>query len=589
MESSLTPREQKRLESDTKILNAAAKIFGARGYANATLTEIAAEAGVSQGLVSQRFGSKENLLNRVFEQTRILSFFSEEDRHLPQAMYVFLDHLKREVRSNPAWFSFLAMIHTGVDTPPSLEEKTRSVFLRTPLFPAIVEAQQQGYLPKGEPWDIFRVFFRNATNLIGWYHRFSLPMPDNDTFLYAIQYSRREKETQARLKSQTEAIHSLQSDQDMLFAAVSSLYPLIIFSNLTANEYHMLEYDCFTTKRAKNTGTYDDLIQVGASTIPNDIQKNQFLELFLREHVIEAAAAGKRELLLRHQQTGDDGIDRWIETRVLLRPSGSGELLTITLSKPIDDEMARIRSYEEALIRAEFDLTAKTRFLSSLSHEIRTPMQVILGYSELAKHNADDPEKVRDCMEKMRLPGERLTAMLDKALALVNRPEGNHICEVRVNINDCVSLLMDYARQLAERKGVALRYEAKNLRDCDIYADEIHLNQITMALICNAIDSSAPGGSIRVCFEQLQSDRPGTAPYRFTVTDNGIGMSRDALEHIFEPAHTPAPDGVQEAANNLSMPMIKRYLNRMGGSIKIQSELHKGTTVTCVLPCRQVL
>lgn len=579
MNETLTARTQKRADSDGRILQAAAKIFGKLGYSQATLTMIAEEAGVSQGLVSQRFGSKENLLREVFDQTRILSFYKEGEQHLPQAFYILLDHLKREVVENPEWFSFLSMIHVGRDTPQSFEDHTKEVFLSTPLYAAIEEAQAKRDLPAGDPWNIFRVFFRNATNLIGWYHEFSLPMPGNESFLYAIQYSRRQKETEAALLSQQNEIHTLQTDRDILFSAVSDIYPLIIFSNLTQNTYYMLEYDNFTTRRAADKGAYDELIRVGASTIPNAIHCEQFQRLFGRENVINAFKRGKRQLCLRHRQIGDDGVYRWIETRILFNESKSGDILAISLARQIDDEMDRLRSYGEALEKAELAAGAESRFLANLSHEVRTPMNAVLGYADLLTRRADDPEKVRDYARKIHISGENLMSLLTPALDAANLSSSENGREIKVSINESFAGTFAMMVDLARQRNVTLDYHVGDLRDDSVYTDKIRMQKCIMSIIFRAINESAPGSCVLLKLKQLSDPQPDTVSLRLTVHSNGTRLTDDLLDRVLD-------DSQKLEELSLDLAQIQKEITALGGSVSIRTR-ENSHTVACTFNFRR--
>lgn len=565
MDNTMTTRAQRRTESDSRILRAAAKIFGSLGYSRATLTDIALEAGVSQGLVSQRFSSKANLLEETFRQTQVLSFYSEEDRHLPQVFNILLDHLKREVAEEPEWFSFLSMIHTGTDdVPQSFTDLTYEMFSSTPLLSAIVEAQEQNDLPAGNPWDLFRVFFRNAINLIGWHHEFGLPMPGNESFLYAIQYNRRQKEADAAIIRQKKEIQCLENERDMLFSAVSDLYPLIICSNLTQNTYFMLEYDHFTTKRASDQGVYDDLIRVGASTVPDETQRRQFLRLFERENVIRAYESGKRQLCLRHLQTGDDGIVRWIETRVLFKGCACGSLRTITLSRQIGDEMERLQRYGEALQNAELAEGAKSRFLSNLSHEIRTPMNNISGCTELLQRHADKPDKVRGYAEKMRTAEEELMELLSQALDAANLSPVGAVHEIKLNINECCSVILANAGKIAEARGIELRGTIGALRDDYVYTDEIRLNRSVMRLIVGAINESVPGDYVQITLEQLDDAQENTPCFRLTI--RRIGSETDGAPE------RKSDDAPQEAVASPKLEQIREDIRALGSTLEIRTE-----------------
>ena len=588
MENTLTARAQKRIESDNRILHAAAKVFGSLGYSRATLTDIANEAGVSQGLVSQRFGSKENLLCETFKQTRILSFYDDENCHMPQVFYVLLDHLKKDVTEEPDWFRFLGMVYTGTDDiPDSFADLTKEMFLKTPLHSAIVEAQELEYLPAGDPWDLFRVFFRNAVNLIGWHNEFGLPMPENDYFLYAIQYSKRQKQVRTMLRNQRYEIQKLEAGRDVLFTAISEIYPLIICCNLTQNSYHMLEYDRFTTTRADSEGKYDNLIQEGLISIPNEIHRRQFARMFGRENAIRSCESGKQSLTLRHLQTGDDGVTRWIETRMIFQECECGEHLAITLSRPVDDEMKRLQSYGEALQNAELALGAKSRFLSNLSHEIRTPMNVITGYTELMKRHTKEPDKILDYVSKMGSAEKDLMDMLTQALDAADISLSGASDVIKINISECCGGVQTFAFDLADQKGVDLSYNVGTLRDDYIYADEIRLQKSVMNLIIRAINESASGDSVRIYLEQLEDPDPDTVCLRLTI-HNGINTECGIALHegdglVQNPSAAPACSGSEDAELGVAasdIEQLQKDIENLGGTLDIRHEEH-GKTAVC--------
>lgn len=570
----LVTRAQKRAGSDGRILDAAAKVFGSQGYSKATLARIAEEAGVSQGLVSQRFGSKENLLNEVFEQTQILSFYNEESQHLPQAFFTLLDHLKQEVSEEPEWFSFLNMIHTGTDTPESFEKCTKDKFNSTPLRSAIEEAQNREDLPFGDPWDIFRVFFRNATNLIGWYHEFGLPMPENSYFLYAIQYSFHQKETEAKLESQKCAIQTLKADRDILCTAISDIYPLIIFGNLTKNTYSVLECERFPTKRALDEKTYDELVNSSASTIPVEIHREQFLRLFSREALLQAYQNGKRQLNLRLQQVGDDGIIRWVETRVIIRQCDCGGILTISFSRPVNDEMERLLSYSEALQKADLAAGTSSRFLTNLSHAIRTPMSTVIGYTELLKRHPEEAEKVLDYANKMSVSEKELMDMISQALDAAHLSMNTGGNMIRLSISESSNTILSNAVKLADQRNVKLSYQLGHFSDNYIYTNEILLQRAVMGLFILAINESFPEDTVQVTLDQLPDPDKNLVQIRLSIHDSGVEMNDALLRKALD--ESPKAEGIQ-----MDLARIREELHGLGGTLQMLTG-EEGNTYVCL-------
>ena len=127
---------------------------------------------------------------------------------------------------------------------------------------------------------------------------------------------------------------------DMLLSAMTEVYPLCIFSNLTSNTYHIFEYDNFPTKKASVSGNYDELVRVGSATVPDAVQSREFAATFDRKHLLDLYAKGQKSVMLRHEQNGDDGVVRWMETTTYFRRAkGSGDILTVTTAKCIDEDV----------------------------------------------------------------------------------------------------------------------------------------------------------------------------------------------------------------------------------------------------------
>ncbi len=198
MSTRLTPRGKRRIDTDEKIVQAAIHQFGSKGFTAASLTDIAAEAGVSQGLVSQRFESKEKLLEDAFKVTPAASFFLDESAgpgapaagdsasDLSAALLFLVAALKKEQRSNKRRFAFTAMLYTAHDVPDSFIALSDALFRETPLPSLIKQGQTAGTLPKGDAYRLFTTFYKNALSLIRDCTETGLLLPDDTYFLTVL-------------------------------------------------------------------------------------------------------------------------------------------------------------------------------------------------------------------------------------------------------------------------------------------------------------------------------------------------------------------------------------------------------------------
>lgn len=190
MEENISSRERKRIESDQRILAATVAVIGKKGYANSNIREIASEAGITPGLIMQRFETKENLLvqaihytNRVWKSVRI-----------PKAMsaYTLLMHIiadaKRMYWENTDNFDFIYQVASSADIPESVRTLQREIFYERGMHEVLRTAQLQGNLPEGDLAVLYNIFICNALRLIRDYSRTGLKMPRDEGFLALIQY-----------------------------------------------------------------------------------------------------------------------------------------------------------------------------------------------------------------------------------------------------------------------------------------------------------------------------------------------------------------------------------------------------------------
>ena len=278
----------------------------------------------------------------------------------------------------------------------------------------------------------------------------------------------------------------------------------------------------------------------------------------------------------------------------VIRPDGSGSENKAIIGVFDDDE--RVRSellqqeqLEEARDRAEAANKAKSTFLFNMSHDIRTPMNAIIGFTNMAQKNVNDPERVADSLGKVKSASAHLLQLINDVLDMARIESGRmEIDEVRTNIRMSTDMLATVMQEEAGKKGISFDCRYAELRDENVYADELHVNQVLMNVLSNAVKYTRSGGHVAYTIEQLPDPQPDWASYRFTVADNGIGMSEEFVRHIFEEFAREASStksGVE--GTGLGMSIVKRLVDKMGGTIDIQSALGEGTTVTICFTFRK--
>lgn len=320
------------------IIRAAIAEFAEKGYTGATTRSIAARAGVSNGLLGKYFESKENLLYVIVGRDTLDRIFDGIDESDPYEIFcIYIDYFRKQQKEDPLRFKIHSNLTHDLNTPVLIYENNRKQFSGSLMEKAISEAQGEGKLIEGDAYKIFTLFFKSLFLLFNQYSNIGADVPDNDTLLSLLGYKHKEivfEEQKTRLSNR-------EKDLQLLLAAVRETYPLSIFANLSQNNYHMIDYDNFTTRKAKSSGSYEELIAVGASTIPDEGDREKFSTLFNRDNLIKAYEDGEKERTLIHVQRGDDGVDRWMSTRCVLSKNSNDDIIALCISGDVDRDIKR--------------------------------------------------------------------------------------------------------------------------------------------------------------------------------------------------------------------------------------------------------
>ena len=241
-----------------------------------------------------------------------------------------------------------------------------------------------------------------------------------------------------------------------------------------------------------------------------------------------------------------------------------------------------------AVEKAETANRAKSTFLSNMSHDIRTPMNAIIGFTTLAISNIDDKDRVKDYLTKTLASSNHLLSLINDVLDMSRIESGKiHLEEVEVNLSDVLHDLKTIVSGQIYAKQLELYMDVMDVTDEDVYCDKTRLNQILLNLLSNAIKFTPAGGTVSVRVRQLAGKVHGCGQYEFRIKDNGIGMSQEFAQKIFEPferERTSTVSGIQ--GTGLGMAITKNIVDMMGGTIEVQTAQGKGTEFTVCVPMR---
>ena len=242
----------------------------------------------------------------------------------------------------------------------------------------------------------------------------------------------------------------------------------------------------------------------------------------------------------------------------------------------------------EALQTAENANKAKTDFLSNMSHDIRTPMNAIIGMTSLIRHDAANKAKVIEYADKIDISSQHLLGIINDVLDMSKIEAGKTVFKYTdFSILDFITELNTIFHSQIDEKNQTLTIIKENIRHEWVNGDRVHLMQIFSNLVSNAVKYTQEGGKIQFLVEECETKSSVYAKYRFLVSDNGMGMSADFKDTIFD-AFTRAESSMTNKiqGTGLGMAITKNLVEAMGGTIDVESELSQGSCFEVLIDLR---
>lgn len=243
------------------------------------------------------------------------------------------------------------------------------------------------------------------------------------------------------------------------------------------------------------------------------------------------------------------------------------------------------RRLRETAVLAEQASEAKTQFLSSMSHDIRTPMNAVLGMTDIARRNVDDPAFVTECLDKVTSAGNHLLTLINDILDISKVESG----QMRLNpssfsLERSISSIEDMIRPQLFEKRLDFRGEYSDIPHKYIVADELRLNQILINLLTNSVKYTKPGGSVSFTVREEPAADSANTRLVFIVEDNGIGMSEDFQKNMYDSFSRATNSQINKIqGSGLGLAIVKKMVDLMNGSIECESEQDKGSKFTVTL------
>lgn len=274
---------------------------------------------------------------------------------------------------------------------------------------------------------------------------------------------------------------------------------------------------------------------------------------------------------------------------IMTRDNDSDDIMVMVVSKEITEQVRKQReqtqALQDALMQAQHANRAKTTFLSNMSHDIRTPMNAIIGFTTIAVSHIDNKEQVKDCLNKVLSSSNHLLSLINDILDMSRIESGKvQIKEQECNISELMHTLVNIIQPQVKAKQLDLFIDTFEVANEEVIADALKLNQVFINLLSNAVKYTPAGGTVSFRIMQKTTFHHGYGDYIFIVKDNGIGMSPEFVEHIFEPFEREASTtqtGIE--GTGLGMAITRNIIEMMNGTISVESEVGKGSEFTVEL------
>ena len=294
-----------------------------------------------------------------------------------------------------------------------------------------------------------------------------------------------------------------------------------------------------------------------------------------------------------------DGAIRWIEDYGhLVHSEAAGDIFYVFLADATEKRERRLKEkadlvsrqeelLADALSKANLAISSRNTFLSNISHDMRTPLHAIFGFTSLAKLNLDDREETLEYLDRVETASRQLLDMIDKVLEVSSMSGAGGEELVECDLRDVLREVYDFLQPQAQEKNIAFALESGSLLHSAVYADQEKLHQLLLYLANNAVTYTDPGGHVSITAEEVQVLSHDYVVYRFIVADDGIGMSPEFIEKIFEPFSREKNSTLSGVHGiGLGLTIAKNIVEMMGGILDVSSEAGKGSIFTVSLTLR---
>lgn len=389
--------------------------------------------------------------------------------------------------------------------------------------------------------------------------------------------------TAQKIQEKKNARHQME-----LLQALTTDYSLVCFFDLDSGEGNTLRNDDYDGSLFgtvfRGSIVFSQSMEQYAQNFVFEEDRESFLQSCTQEKIREELQDEKTYCI--KYRAVREGTVEYFEVKVVRVGIWDGHYGVVAGFHSVDaqtrGEMEQKEMLKEALLQANKASQAKSVFLSNMSHDIRTPMNAIVGFTSLAITHIDRQEQVKEYLEKIMTSGNHLLSLINDVLDMSRIESGKiHLEEKPCSLPEIVHGLCNILQADIRAKKLELYIDTVDVLNEEIYCDKLRLNQVLLNLVSNSVKYTDPGGSINIRITEVSSAGNEYAKYIFQIKDTGIGMSKEFLDHIFEPferEENTTISGIQ--GTGLGMAITKNIVDLMGGDIEVKSEQGAGTEFT---------
>ncbi len=395
-----------------------------------------------------------------------------------------------------------------------------------------------------------------------------------------------QQENQKRERALEEARNKEEKEHAEVINSLSTIYSTIFRADIITHEYEILTSVPLMRTIAASKGVFDDV----KDTIIENFIGPEFREP-MRKFLDLNTLTDRFEKVNTITMDYKAPTGQWMQARFIVkrRDENGRAVETLYVACDITEEKTRDLKQKEALTQAlaaaKQASKAKTTFLNSMSHDIRTPMNAIIGFTTLAQAHLEDHDRVKDYLSKISTSSDHLLDLINSILDMSRIESGTvKLDEKAVHLPDLLNDLRTMIQSLVDSKNLKLLIDTRDVVHEDVLMDKLRLNQVLLNIVGNAIKFTPPGGDIIIRLIEKPCSLKHYATYEFSVKDNGIGMTKEFVGHIFDMfsrEYSSTVSGIQ--GTGLGMAIAKNIVDMMGGDMQVESEEGKGSMFTVTL------